>query len=256
MYPCDPNGHVDCKLSKDKPLRGDTYLSKTPPNAEKKTVSRIVCFDVDGTLLDDTVFIWETLHTSLKTDNAARAQARDDYFAGRITYNDWFQHDLRLFREVGITRERVLEVIRRDITPMGGAYETLATLQERGYGLAIISGSIDIVLHEFFGDIPFRHVLISRIQWSDNGKLIGGEATKYDFDGKARGLLHIAKEEGLRAEDCGFVGDNFNDLEAIQTAGTGIAFNAKNDAIKEAAKVVIPGGDLRKILPYFPPLNS
>ncbi len=29
---------------------------------------KLVCFDLDGTIVDDTVFIWQTLHEHFKTD--------------------------------------------------------------------------------------------------------------------------------------------------------------------------------------------
>ena len=29
---------------------------------------RLVCFDLDGTLVDNTIFIWQTLHEYFQTD--------------------------------------------------------------------------------------------------------------------------------------------------------------------------------------------
>ena len=44
-----------------------------------------------------------------------------------------------------------------------------------------------------------------------------------------------------------FVGDSYNDIDVIRTAGLGIAFNADDD-VRKAADVVVEGKDLRAIL--------
>ena len=98
----------------------------------------LVCFDLDGTLVDDTIYIWKTLHETLETDPAARARASNDYFAGEISYAQWFEHDLALFRQAGATRGRLLEIIR-ELKPMPGARELLLHLRERGHILTVVS---------------------------------------------------------------------------------------------------------------------
>ncbi len=36
---------------------------------------KLVCFDLDGTIVDDTIFIWQTIHNHLKTDKKRRIEA-------------------------------------------------------------------------------------------------------------------------------------------------------------------------------------
>jgi phosphoserine phosphatase len=214
---------------------------------------RVVCFDVDGTLVDDTLFIWESLHEHFRTDQEAREQARDDYFSGRLDYPGWFQHDIELLRAAGATRGGIVARIR-SMRPMTGAQETLEALTRWGYRLAVISGSIDLVLAELFPAEPFAHVLINRFHFDSAGELIGGEPTPFDLERKADGLREVARREGVTPAECAFVGDNFNDVEAAREAGLGLAFNCQSPELEAAADLVVPGRDLRAILPCFRPV--
>jgi phosphoserine phosphatase len=214
---------------------------------------RLVCFDLDGTLLDGTIFIWQTLHDQLQTDRSLREQAKKDYFAGKISYQEWFEHDLCMFQTVNANREMILDALK-GISLMNGAQETLDTLRQRGYRLAVLSGSIDLAITQFFPYMNFEHVMINEIYFEHTGKLIGGKHTPYDLEKKADGLIEIARREDLDLHNCCFVGDNFNDIQAMQVAGFGFSFNSKSAELDRVADVVIKERDLRAILPYLPPL--
>jgi len=210
----------------------------------------LVCFDLDGTLVDDTIFIWKTLHEQLGTDPVARREAREDYFAKRISYRRWFEIDLELMAAVGATEERIVEVVDQ-LRPVTGARETLAELRRRGHALAIVSGSLDIVVRRLFGDVEFEHVLINTIEFDERGRIAGGEPTPYDLEGKADGLLELCRREGITAERAAFVGDNSNDLWIARAAGLSVAFNCKSDELRQVCDVEVPGDDLQGILRWI-----
>ncbi|MCK9524115.1 MAG: HAD family phosphatase [Proteobacteria bacterium] len=210
----------------------------------------LVCFDLDGTLVDDTVYIWTTLHEGFGTDAAARQRAHDDFFAQRITYREWLAHDFQLLRAAGATRDSMLAFIDR-LKPMRGAFETLHELRRRGHRIAIVSGSLDIVVTRLFGDFPFDHVLINRIDFDDDGHITGGEHTPYDVQNKAAGLHELCRREGIAPSQAVFVGDNENDLWIAEAAGRSIAFNCKSDRLAQLATYVVTEKDLRQVLPLI-----
>lgn len=212
---------------------------------------RMVCFDLDGTLIDKTVFIWSTLHEHFASDPKKRKQAAEDYRSGRISYPDWFETDLELLKAGGADREGIFQTLSSlKLTP--GARECLQTLKARGYKLGLISGSIDVVLEHFFPEKPFDHVLINRINFDETGRIAGGTPTPYDLEGKAEGLLELAKREDLSAEQCAFVGDNFNDLPVMKAAGFSVGVFVKDPRVIAAVDLHYKGYDLRDILPHFP----
>lgn len=210
----------------------------------------LVCFDLDGTLIQGTIFIWQTLHDAFGTDPERRRRAKDDFHAGRITYQQWFHHDLVLLGEANATRERMLASLDA-IHPTPGARETLDALRGAGVHLAIISGSIDLVLNRYFGDVAFDAVLINQLDFDDAGRLAGGTHTDFDVDRKGAGVEEIARRLNVDVDRTAFVGDNYNDVSAARTAGLSIAFNPRSDELTEAAHVVVNGEDLQGILPHL-----
>jgi phosphoserine phosphatase len=210
----------------------------------------LVCFDLDGTLVDDTVYIWQTLHEGFATDAPARKRAHDDFFAGRINYRQWFEHDLALLLAAGATRGRVLALLD-DLRPMKGAHEVLARLRAAGHKVAVISGSLDIVVERLFPDFAFDHVLVNRIRFAPDGRIAGGEPTPYDLERKADGLAELCRREGIAPSRAAFVGDNANDVWVARAAGLSIAFNCKSDELRRACTVEVEGRDLGAVLRHI-----
>ena len=210
----------------------------------------LIAFDVDGTLVDDTVFIWKTLHDHFGTDLKRRNQAYSDYFSGKISYGDWFRSDITLLREQGATRTSIEEIVA-SMHLTGGVTETLETLRNAGARLVIISGTIELVVRHFELIPWFDEIYLNRFEYAPDGTLIGGTPTPYDVGEKATGLRHIAEKAGVPMERTAFIGDNFNDVSVAKAAGFSIAFNCKSDELAGVADVIVEGGDLRRILPYL-----
>jgi HAD superfamily phosphoserine phosphatase-like hydrolase len=210
----------------------------------------LVCFDLDGTLVDDTIYIWKTLHETFDTDLSRRQKAYKDFFSGTISYREWFEHDLKLLSEAGADLGRIQQDLSA-LRPMGGAMDVISALKKRGHIVAIISGSLDIVVDHLFGPSVFDHVLINRIFFDDNGIIAGGEPTPYDLEGKARGLMHLASLEGLSSEQTVFVGDNENDVWIAEAAGLSVAFNCKSDKLRSICHKEIHTKNLMDLLPLI-----
>jgi len=144
---------------------------------------RLVCFDVDGTLIDDhggQANIWESLHRAFGVSEAISRQRHDDFRSGRISYAEWVDLDVGHWQTLGVTRADMLQVIQR-LAPVHGARQAVADLLSRGYKLAVISGSIDLGLQTVFPDHPFHPVYINRIHFAGDGTISGWEATPFDL---------------------------------------------------------------------------
>ena len=213
---------------------------------------KLVCFDVDGTLIDNVTFSWQVFHDYFQTDKHRRADAQRKFFDGKITYREWAEHDINLWREKDAKKEDFLKALSH-LKLMEGAMETLQELKKHDIKLAVISGSLNILLEKFIPDYNyfFDDVFLSRIYFDDNGYISRVEATEYDMDGKAVALRKIAERENISLDECVFVGDYLNDKKIIQEAGLGIVFNCNHDELRKAADVVIEEKDLREILKYI-----
>jgi phosphoserine phosphatase len=216
------------------------------------TKFKLVCFDVDGTLIDNVRFSWQIFHDYFQTDAHKREDAKNRFFSGNISYREWAEHDINLWRECGAKKEDFFKALA-NLRLMPGAIETLKELKKNHIKLAIISGSLSVLIEKFIPDYNefFDDVFISRIIFDENGDIEKIDATEYDMEGKARALKIIAEREKIRLKECAFVGDYLNDLHIIKDAGLGIAFNAEDEEIKKAADIVIEKKDLREILKYI-----
>jgi len=217
---------------------------------------KLVCFDVDGTLIDfpqdHPKFSWQVFHDYFQTDEHRREDARNKFLNGKISYLGWAEHDIGMWKEVNARKEDFFKAME-PLKLMNGAMETLQELKRNNLKLAIISGSINVVLEKFIPNYNeiFNAVFLSRIYFDEEGNIAKVEATEFDMDKKAEALKQIAKREKIRLEECVFVGDYLNDMKIIREAGLGIAFNCQHDELKKIADVVIEKKDLREVLKYI-----
>jgi len=212
----------------------------------------LICFDVDGTLIDDTVFIWQTLHDAVGTDPVERRYWSDAFWKKEISYAEWAAKDVEMWRIKNVTRSDIHQYITA-LKPMMGALESLRELHRDGHILGVISGSLDVALEQVFPDWRqlFSHVFLNHLLFDDNHSLKGIQATPYDIEHKADGLREMAKRTGISLADTVFIGDNFNDVSVAKLAGFSIAFNCKSDELRQVADVVTSGIDLRVIVPII-----
>lgn len=213
----------------------------------------LICFDVDGTLVvhPEGKIVWEILNHRFTGADAINAVRFHDYRAGAITYAEWVALDVGDWLKAKATREQILEAIG-ELRLVGGACETLHELKRRGYKLAVVSGTLDIVLDTLLPDHPFDDVFTNHLHFDRDGLLTGWTATEYDVAGKALALREIAEREGIPLERCAYVGDAMNDLEIAREAGFAIAFNSSCRDLIEICAVSVYGDDLGLLLPHFP----
>jgi len=215
---------------------------------------KLACFDVDGTLIDNITFSWQLFHDYFQTDKHRREDAKMKFYNRKISYKEWAEHDIGLWKEKNANKKDFFEAMEKGgLKLMEGAMETLIELKKRKIKLAIISGSLNIMLEKFIPNYNeiFDDVFLSRIYFDENGDIARIEATEYDMEGKALALRKIAEREKIKLEECVFVGDYLNDKKIMEEAGLAIAFNCRFDELKNAADVVIDKKDLREILRHL-----
>ncbi len=217
----------------------------------------MVCFDVDGTLVrhpeDKTV--WQVLNEVFlgPGQGGADGERFRAFVEGRLEYAQWVALDVGDWQRAGLTRRALAEVIGRELAPVPGAAETLRVLRERGYRVALVSGTLDLTLEVVLGEVEVDRAFTNRIHFDPEGRISGWEATPFDMEGKARALDLLAREFDCPLTAIAFVGDHWNDLAALEKAALAIAFEPKDPRVRQAADHVIEGPDLRPLLDLFPP---
>jgi len=214
---------------------------------------KLVCFDVDGTLVDNLEFSWQLFHDYFRICPLKRASTREAYFKGEISYREWATSDIGMWIAKGATKQDFHKAIEKaNVRLMKGALDVIRELRRKGLKLAIISGSLSVIIEKLLPDYEelFDDVFLTRMYFAD-GKISEVQITEFDIDGKALALKRIAEREGLKLEECVFVGDHHNDIKVVKEAGLGIAFNCKSDELRKAADVVVESNDLRDIMKHI-----
>jgi phosphoserine phosphatase len=212
----------------------------------------LVAFDVDGTLVEhpDGRTVWEVLNESLTGSRDQNLERLAMYRAGTLSYADWVALDVSSWRDAGATRDGLIAAFG-PLRLVAGARETMDTLKREGARLAVISGTLDLLLDTLFPDHPFDDVYTNRLTFDGAGRIASWWATPFDMEGKADALRKIAAHEGVPLSRCAFVGDHSNDLSAARIAGFTVAFNPKCRELEELAGATVRSEDLRDVLPHL-----
>jgi len=214
----------------------------------------LVAFDVDGTLVENHSgkVVWQVLFEHFGCDVAWSKERYKAFREGKISYREWVDLDVGEWVARGATRDAMVEAIRTHLRLSPGARGVVHELKSRGYRLAVISGTLDIVLDVLFPDHPFDCVFTNKLFFGPNGLITSWEATPFDMDGKEQGLQTAAQTLGTTPARCAFVGDHINDIAALRLAGLPIAYDPKDEEVARHARVILPRGGLRGLLHLFP----
>jgi phosphoserine phosphatase len=108
-----------------------------------------------------------------------------------------------------------------------GARTLVRTLLRLGYRFAIVSGGFSQITDRLSEDLGIHFARANELEIVD-GKLTGrivGQVV--DRAGKADALRQFAAEAGVPQQAVIAIGDGANDLDMLNAAGLGIAYNAK-----------------------------
>ena len=114
---------------------------------------------------------------------------------------------------------------RSMLTP--GARTLIRTLHRLGYQCGVVSGGFDVVTDHL------ARSSASTTRWRTSSRFatvsLTGAVTEpvVDRAAKAQALRDFARQSGVPLAQTVAIGDGANDLDMLQTAGLGIAFNAK-----------------------------
>lgn len=209
----------------------------------------LICFDVDGTLVrhPSGKVIWEILNRRFTGDDAVNAERHRWYDEGKITYPQWVEMDVQGWIDAKATRGDIVDAIR-EFEHFDGAHRTLYELKRRGARLAVISGTLDVVIDTMFPEHPFDDVYSNRLLFNERGRLTGWQATPFDLEGKPVALRELSKKHDVALARAAFVGDGANDIPMVGVAGCVVAFNPRSRELEQRANHVVREPNLSLLL--------
>lgn len=197
---------------------------------------KLVCFDLDLTLISHNS--WFDLGIALGVSAEEDKRLYTEYKTGKITYEEWNQFTLEKYLEhADANREGVTKALSH-YKYADGAREAVKYLQEKGYEIVLISGSIDIIVNRIAEELGIKYAKANNtFLFDDNGRLSGISTDGDDRITKARHLESFCDLLGVKMSECACIGDGENDLEMFRRTGKGITFKGSHIE-SEAWKVI------------------
>ena len=182
---------------------------------------RLVCFDMDSTLIDA-----EVIDELAKAAGVGEQVAEITELAmrGELDFKQSFARRMALLEGLD---ESVLAGIAANLRLNEGAEKLISSLKKLGYKTAILSGGFNYFGRYLQNKLGIDYVYANELDIVDGkvtGKVVG---TVVDGQRKAELLEMLAQKEGIALEQVIAVGDGANDLPMLSVAGLGIAFRAK-----------------------------
>jgi phosphoserine phosphatase len=182
---------------------------------------RLIVLDVDSTLVRGEV-IDELAARAGRAAEVARITAAA--MNGELDFAESLRARVAVLKGLPV---EVLDEVREALVLTPGARTLIRTLQRLGFRCGIVSGGFTQITDPLAETLGLDFAAANTLEVVD-GQLTGGLVGEIvDRPGKARALERFAEQYGIPLEQTVAVGDGANDLDMLNTAGLGIAFNAK-----------------------------
>jgi phosphoserine phosphatase len=182
---------------------------------------RLIVLDVDSTLVRGEV-IDELAARAGRAAEVARITAAA--MNGELDFEQSLRARVAVLAGLPVG---VLDEVREHLVLTPGARTLIRTLQRLGFRCGIVSGGFTQITDPLAAALGLDFAAANTLEVAD-GRLTGGLVGEVvDRAGKARALARFAAEHGIPLEQTVAVGDGANDLDMLNAAGLGIAFNAK-----------------------------
>ncbi|EMI8961411.1 phosphoserine phosphatase SerB [Acinetobacter baumannii] len=182
---------------------------------------RLVCFDMDSTLIEQEVIDELALEAGV---GEQVAEITERAMQGELDFQQSFRARVALLKGLDAS---VLPKIAERLTITEGAERLISTLKALGYKTAILSGGFQYFAEYLQAKLGMDEVHANVLDVQDG--VVTGEVKGVIVDGarKAELLRELANKLGISLEQAMAVGDGANDLPMLAIAGLGVAYRAK-----------------------------
>jgi phosphoserine phosphatase len=193
---------------------------------------RLIVMDVDSTLLQGEVIELLAAHGPHRDEVAAVTERA---MRGELDFESSLRERVALL--AGIPANALDEVYDA-LVLAPGARTLVRILRRLGYRFALVSGGFSQITDRLARDLGIHYSRSNELEIDDGvltGRILGDVV---DRAGKAEALRYFAGEVGVSVDAVVAIGDGANDLDMLDVAGLGIAYNAKAIVQKAADTTV------------------
>jgi phosphoserine phosphatase len=193
---------------------------------------RLIVMDVDSTLIQGEVIEMLAAYAGCEEEVA---RVTEKAMRGELDFAASLRDRVALLAGLDAG---ALDKVYHDLELAPGARTTVRVLKRLGYRFAIVSGGFSQLTDRLAADLGIDFAAANELEIVDGrltGRVVGDIV---DRAGKAAALRRFAAESGVPLSATIAIGDGANDLDMLNAAGLGIAFNAK-PVVQEAAHAAV-----------------
>ena len=202
------------------------------PASLLRRAMRLIVMDVDSTLIQGEVIELLAAHSGHEPE-VARVTERA--MRGELDFEASLRERVALLAGIPST---ALDEVYDQLVLAPGARTLVRTLRRLGYRFALVSGGFSQITDRLADDLGIHYARANELEIVDGtitGRILGDVV---DRAGKAAAARYFAEQVGVPLESVVAIGDGANDLDMLEVAGLGIAYNAKA-LVQEAADTTV-----------------
>jgi phosphoserine phosphatase len=202
------------------------------PSSLLRRAMRLIVMDVDSTLIQGEVIELLAAHSGYGAQVAA---ATERAMSGELDFEESLRARVALLAGIPAS---ALDEVYDALVLAPGARTLVRILRRLGYRFALVSGGFSQITDRLAADLGIHYSRANELEIVDGvltGRIVGDVV---DRAGKAEALRYFAGEVGVPVESVVAIGDGANDLDMLEVAGLGIAYNAKA-LVQQAADTTV-----------------
>ena len=200
-----------------------------------KITNKIICFDVDGTLVEHKSS-WEALTLALGCSSGSINQIHKETNSGIMPFDRGVRLVEEMYRASGRATENFIREFFESISLKDEAKDVADHLHNKRYSIYLVSGAIDIyvasIAKKIGADGFFSH---ASLEFNDSGSLSKINYGKNQRLAKAKRIRELSAKFDVPKNQITFVGDSENDVEAFKLTGRGIAVHPYDKELDKIA---------------------
>jgi phosphoserine phosphatase len=222
--------HLRAMLSTEASVQGVDIAVQ--PSSLLRRAMRLIVMDVDSTLIQGEVIELLAAHSGHATEVATVTERA---MRGELDFEESLRARVALLKGIP---ESALDEVYDALVLAPGARTLVRILRRLGYRFALVSGGFSQITDRLAEDLGIHYSRANELEIVDGvltGRIVGEVV---DRAGKAEALRYFAGEVGVSVDAVVAIGDGANDLDMLEVAGLGIAYNAKA-LVREAADTTV-----------------
>ena len=217
-------------------------------NYSKSKFAKVIVFDMDSTLIDA-----ETIDELARAADVAKkvADITDRAMNGKLDYGQALSERVNLLK--GLSLKEAQDAVDK-MPLMPGAKELVKYVKDAGYKTAMVSGGFTLSADRIGELLDIDYVFSNELIVNDRHLTgdVTGPLTRQNSKGDV--FEEIARQNGVKPDECVVIGDGANDICIFEKAGYSIAFNSK-EILREYADVVVTQKNLKAVIPVIQALD-